>query len=124
MLGIPIDYNSELWEKARDACGGTDELLFAKYFEEQYNLLTRIKPLVVGHFDVIRLWAPDKMVKLSQWPSVWKKILQNIDTVNQYGGLFEFNSAAFRKGFDEAYPTSEIANVDLLILCISSQDRR
>jgi len=109
VLAIPIDYNVELWEKARDACGGTDELLFGKYFDEQYELLSHIQPLVVGHFDVIRLWAPDKMVQLGQWTSVWSKVLRNIDSVVQYGGLFEFNSAAFRKGFTEAYPTTEIA---------------
>jgi histidinol-phosphatase (PHP family) len=111
VMGIPIDFNVTLWEKAREACGGTDELLFEKYFDEQYELLVQLKPLVVGHFDVIRLWAPDKMVKLRQWTTVWTKVLRNIDTVIQYGGLFEFNSAAFRKGFSEAYPTSEIAEV-------------
>ena len=111
VLGIPIDYNFELWDKARTACGGTDEALFAQYFDGQYQLLSQIKPMVVGHFDVIRLWAPDKNVSFRQWPRVWEKILRNIDTVIGYGGLFELNSAAFRKGFDEAYPTSEIAKV-------------
>jgi histidinol-phosphatase (PHP family) len=111
VLGIPIDFNTELWNKAKDVCGGTDEMLFAKYFDEQYELLTQIRPLVIGHFDVIRLWAPDKMVRLRQWPTVWEKVLRNIDVVIGYGGLFELNSAAFRKGFPEAYPTSEIAAV-------------
>ena len=112
--GIPIDYNYELWQKARDACGGTDELLFSQYFDEQFDLLSQIKPLVIGHFDVIRLWAPDKMVRLGQWPSVWTRVIRNIDTVIRYGGLFEFNSSALRKGFEEAYPTSEIATVTTL----------
>lgn len=116
VLGIPIDYNSALWEKAREACGGSDELLFAKYFDEQYDLLVQVKPLVIGHFDVIRLYSPDKMVRLSQWPSVWTKVNRNIDTVIQYGGVFELNSAAFRKGFEEAYPTSEIAKVCFPVL--------
>ena len=113
VLGIPIDYNFESWAKARDACGSSDESLFAQYFEEQYELFFHIKPLVIGHFDVIRLWAPDKMVQLRQWPSVWEKVLRNIDLVINYGGLFEVNSAAFRKGFDEAYPTSEILQVSI-----------
>jgi histidinol-phosphatase (PHP family) len=115
VLGIPIDYNSELWEKAREACGGTDESLFVKYFDEQHDLLTQVRPFIIGHFDVIRLWAPNKMVKLSQWPSVWEKVLRNIDIVIEYGGVFELNSAAFRKGFEEAYPTSEIAKVSGLL---------
>ena len=111
VLGISIDYSPELWRKARQECGGTDELLYGQYFDEQYDLLVQVRPLVIGHFDVIRLWAPDKMVRLRQWPSVWAKVTRNIDTVIQYGGLFELNSAAFRKGFEEAYPTSEIAKV-------------
>jgi len=114
VLGIPIDYSSELWHKAKRACGGTEELLYGKYFDEQYELLIQVKPLVIGHFDVIRLWAPDKIAKLRQWPSVWDKVTRNIDAVIHYGGLFELNSAAFRKGFDEAFPTSEIAMVHYL----------
>lgn len=114
VLEIPIDYSSELWNKAKEACGGTDELLYGKYFDEQYELLIQVKPLVIGHFDVIRLWAPEKMAKLRQWPSVWAKVTRNIDTVIEYGGLFELNSSAFRKGFEEAYPTSEIAMVHYL----------
>jgi histidinol-phosphatase (PHP family) len=119
VLGISIDYDTDLWAKAQEACGGTDELLYCKYFDEQYDLLTHIKPVVIGHFDVIRLWAPDKMVRLRQWPTVWEKILRNIDVVISYGGLFELNSSAFRKGFSEAYPTSEIATVCLLLYLIN-----
>jgi HisJ family histidinol phosphate phosphatase len=119
VLGISIDYNTDLWVKAQEACGGTDELLYCKYFDEQYDLLTNIKPLVIGHFDVIRLWSPDKMVRLRQWPSVWEKILRNIDVVISYDGLFELNSSAFRKGFPEAYPTSEIATVQLTVYLIN-----
>jgi len=108
--GIPIDYDSAMWEEAAGVCGGL-EGLFAAYFDEQYELLRAVKPLVVGHFDVIRLWAPDKMVRLGQWEGVWEKVVRNIELVIEYGGAFELNSAAFRKGFDEPYPTSEIAAV-------------
>jgi histidinol-phosphatase (PHP family) len=111
VLGIPIDYNFELWDKARRACGYTDESLYARYFDEQYEVLSQIQPLVVGHFDVIRLWAPDTNVSFRYWPSVWTKILRNIDTVVEYGGVFELNSSAFRKGLREAYPGCDIAQV-------------
>ena len=120
--GIPIDYNVELWKAARTSCGGTDDALFAAYFDEQFELIREIKPLVVGHFDVIRLWAPDKMIRLSQWGgTVWSKVVRNIEQVISYGGAFELNSAAFRKGFAEPYPTSEIAAVLLPILSLASQ---
>jgi histidinol-phosphatase (PHP family) len=108
--GIPIDYNSGMWEEAAEVCGG-EEGLFGEYFDEQFELLRGVKPLVVGHFDVIRLWAPNRMVRLRQWAGVWDKVVRNIECVIAYGGAFELNSAAFRKGFDEPYPTAEIATV-------------
>lgn len=108
--GISIDYDSGMWEEAARVCGG-QEALFEEYFDEQYELLRGVKPLVVGHFDVLRLWAPDRMVRLRQWAGVWDKVVRNIEFVIEYGGAFELNSAAFRKGFEEPYPTAEIATV-------------
>jgi len=62
------------------------------------------------------------MIRLSQWKAiVWTKVMRNIKQVISYGGTFELNSAAFRKGFIEPYPTSEIAAV---LLSISSLSQR
>lgn len=108
--GIPIDYNRQKWNEAADACGSLEKL-FETYFDEQLILIDAIRPAVIGHFDVIRLWAPDPLVQLQKWPKVWEKIKRNIKLVVSYGGIFELNSAALRKGFNEPYPTEEIAKV-------------
>ncbi|KAE8365502.1 Polymerase/histidinol phosphatase-like protein [Aspergillus caelatus] len=107
-LTIPIDYDREMYVQARDLAGGTDEQLFQVYFDEQYEMLRQLKPLVVGHFDLIRLKSDDPERSFTQWPAVWERILRNLDFVASYGGLLELNSAALRKGMKEPYPKAEI----------------
>jgi histidinol-phosphatase (PHP family) len=110
-LTIPIDYDREMYVKARDLAGGSDEQLFQVYFDEQFDMLRQLKPLVVGHFDLIRLKSDDPERSFRQWPAVWERILRNLDFVASYGGLLELNSAALRKGMSEPYPKAEICKV-------------
>ncbi|KAL3262207.1 hypothetical protein ABHI18_002986 [Aspergillus niger] len=107
-LTVPIDYDRPLYEKARALAGGTDELLFEAYFDEQLGMLKQVKPVVVGHFDLIRLKSDDPDRSFQDYPRVWEKILRNLDYVAGYGGLLEVNSAALRKGMKEPYPNGEI----------------
>ncbi|KAH8430269.1 histidinol-phosphatase [Aspergillus melleus] len=107
-LTVPIDYDRPMYEKARDLAGGTDEQLFEAYFDEQLDMLRQLKPLVVGHFDLIRLKSDDPERSFRQWPGVWERILRNLDFVASYGGILELNSAALRKGMSEPYPNGEI----------------
>ncbi|RAK95457.1 histidinol-phosphatase [Aspergillus ibericus CBS 121593] len=107
-LTVPIDYDRALYEKARDLAGGTDEQLFEAYFDEQLDMLQQVKPVVVGHFDLIRLKSDDPERSFTEYPRVWAKILRNLDYVAGYGGLLELNSAALRKGMSEPYPKAEI----------------
>lgn len=108
---VPIDYDREMYEKARDLAGGSDERLFEAYFDEQLDMLQQLKPLVVGHFDLIRLKSDDPERSFKQWPGVWQRILRNLDYVAGYGGILELNSAALRKGMSEPYPKAEICKV-------------
>jgi len=118
---IPIDFDRKSWELARDACGGDIRSLFKEYFELQYKVLTKLKPIVVGHFDLIRLFCKEddfddttgfhmKDIILSRdWPEVWKLIIRNLEFVKSYGGIIEFNSAAIRKGWETPYPKLDIS---------------
>lgn len=108
---VPIDYDREMYENARDLAGSSDERLFEAYFDEQLDMLQQLKPLVVGHFDLIRLKSDDPDRSFKQWPGVWERILRNLDYVAGYGGILELNSAALRKGMSEPYPKAEICQV-------------
>jgi histidinol-phosphatase (PHP family) len=108
---IPIDYDTAMYNQARDVSGGTDERLFEDYFDSQLDMLQKLKPLVVGHFDLIRLKSADPNATFTQYPGVWEKIRRNLQFVAGYGGMLELNSAALRKGMSEPYPKGEICKV-------------
>lgn len=111
MHTVPIDFDRPMYESAREAAGGTDERLFEDYFDEQLNMLKELKPLVVGHFDLIRLKSDDMERSFKTWPGVWDRILRNLDFIASYGGMLELNGAALRKGMSEPYPKAEICKV-------------
>lgn len=111
---VPIDYDRAMYEKARDLAGGSDELLYEAYLDEQLDMLQQLRPLVVGHFDLIRLKSDDPERSFKTWPGVWAKVLRNLDFVASYGGILEINGAAIRKGMSEPYPKAEICKVRML----------
>src|SRR5690606_17912415 len=41
--GVPIDFSREMYEKARETCGGSEAGLFEVYFDRQYEILREIK---------------------------------------------------------------------------------
>lgn len=104
-----------MYAQAREVAGGTDERLFEDYFDAQLDMLQQLKPLVVGHFDLIRLKSDDPNGSLTRWPGVWAKIRRNLEFVASYGGMLELNSAALRKGMSEPYPKAEICKVDPIL---------
>lgn len=107
---IPIDFDHATYRRARDICGGTDEALFLAYFEAQYDMLTALRPVVVGHFDLIRLLSDEPDVLLHGYGDgcVWRQVCKNLEFVRGYGGLLEINSSALRKGLEDPYPRREI----------------
>ena len=52
--GVPIDYDRATFDLAIESEGSL-ELLFHKYYDEQFNMIKMVKPKVVGHFDLIRM---------------------------------------------------------------------
>jgi histidinol-phosphatase (PHP family) len=101
---IPIDFDREMYEQARDKAGGTDEKLFEDYFDAQYKMLQAFRPPVVGHFDLIRLLSDHRDAEFKNMISVWMKIQRNLEYIASYGGRLELNSAGLRKGLAEPYP--------------------
>ncbi|KAK5939716.1 hypothetical protein PMZ80_008097 [Knufia obscura] len=113
VAGVPIDYDQAGYDRARDLAGGSDEKLFEQYFGEQFEMLQALRPPVVGHLDLIRLKSANPDIDWHSMPSVWTKILRNLDFVASYGGILEINTAALRKGMAEPYPRSEICQAFL-----------
>lgn len=106
--GIPTDFSRELFEKAENQAGGTEEVM-CRYFDLQYKLMEELKPEVIGHFDVIRLYRADFEIT----DLIWEKIVRNIDLGISYGALFEINTsgASPRKKLKYPYPHKQILQV-------------
>lgn len=110
---IPIDYDSTMYQQAREKAGGSDEQLFSDYFDLQYEMLRTLRPKVVGHFDLIRLLSEEPDRDLKKWKTVWEKIERNLKVVVEQGGLLEINTSALRKELKQPYPRKEICEVFL-----------
>ena len=110
--GVPIDFSRDLYLEVRNRVeGATEERLFEEYFDLQFDMLTALRPPLVGHFDLIRLLSDQPDGAISRWPGVWRRVLRNLDLVVANGGVLEINSAGLRKGMEEPYPSAEICKV-------------
>lgn len=113
---IPIDFDITTFNRALDSCqtsklkAETFEEKFTnltdKYLDAQFTLLSSLKPEIIGHFDLFKLYHPN--FSLDPQSRLWSKLSRNVRFAIGYGALFEINSAAFRKGWETAYPGQEI----------------
>ncbi|KAI5459791.1 Polymerase/histidinol phosphatase-like protein [Mariannaea sp. PMI_226] len=112
---VPIDFDKDMYLQAKSLSGagspdpGTEERLYEDYYDLQHDMLTQLKPKVVGHFDLIRLLSDEPERDVRQWQGVWGKIVRNLKLAAEQGGWLEVNSAALRKGLAEPYPGRHIA---------------
>ncbi|KAI0672604.1 histidinol phosphate phosphatase H [Trametes maxima] len=104
---IPIDFDRETFTKALKSFSQTSlddhavmEAFLCSYFDAQYALMRRFYPEVIGHFDLCRLYNPS--LRFSEYPAALGL---------EYGALFELNVAAFRKGWDGAYPGEDVVKI-------------
>lgn len=126
---IPIDYSREMYVDAMKSAGPDEESMYARYYDQQHEMLTALEPRVVGHFDLVRLMSENPGRDVRLWKGVWEKIVRNLEVVKGYGGLLECNSSALRKGLDEPYPCRPIAEVSsppllTLFLFLSPEHRK
>lgn len=98
---LPIDMTEALYQTAAQQVGGLDAL-YCAYFDQQYELINALKPAVVGHFDLIRLFDPDYPRRLQQ-PEIWPRIRRNLERIKELDLILDFNLRALSKGAAEPY---------------------
>jgi histidinol-phosphatase (PHP family) len=97
----PIDYSAEEYLRAAAVVGSLEEL-YCRYFDQQYEMISRLKPSVVGHFDLIRIFDPGYRQRLSH-PEIARRIWRNLQLIRDLDLIMDLNLRALDKGAEEPY---------------------
>lgn len=103
---IPFDFSNSSYNEAAARCGGISGL-YTAYFDEQFEMIRELRPRVVGHMDIIRIYDPDYRSRLVE-PVVWKRIVRNLKLVKQLDLILDFNLRPLSRGEDEPYLSAPI----------------
>ncbi|MGI9536847.1 MAG: histidinol-phosphatase [Desulfocapsaceae bacterium] len=106
---INFDYSETIYDRAADSAGGLDQL-YLKYFDLQYEMIRRLKPEVVGHFDLIRIFDSGYRERLEQ-PEVVSRIRRNLELIKELDLILDFNLRALHKGASEPYICESILKI-------------
>ena len=104
---INFDFDQLHYQQAVKAAGGIHEL-YLRYFDAQHELITTLKPAVVGHFDLIRIFDSGYAKRLLE-PEIEKRIDRNLHAVKKLGLVLDLNVRAFQKGAKEPYVSQPIS---------------
>lgn len=99
--GVNFDFSPVEYARATEVCGDIDAL-YCTYFDEQLEMLQRLNPAVVGHFDLIRLYDPDYSMRLAT-PAVMQRIERNLEYMRSQNLCLDLNMRALLKGAAEPY---------------------
>lgn len=119
---VGFDLSPEAYRTAVEKAGGIDEL-YRRYFDRQYEVITRLRPQVVGHFDLVRIYDPEYRSRLAQ-ANLQEPLQRNLNAIRQLGLALDVNMRAFLKGFAEPYPAIPILEraIDLGIALLPGDD--
>ena len=96
-----FDYSKEQYDQTVKAVGGIVPL-YCKYFDLQYKMIKLLKPSVVGHFDLIRIFDPNYKERILL-PEIMERIRRNLQLIADLDLIMDFNLRSLLKGADEPY---------------------
>lgn len=105
---ICFDYSQEKYDRLTHQVGGLIPL-YCKYFDLQFEMLQVLKPFVVGHFDLIRIYDDNYKETLKN-PEIEKRIDRNLDLIKSLNLVMDYNLRPLVKGKNEPYITESILN--------------
>ncbi len=98
---ILIDGERAEFERARAACGGL-EALAIRYYQTVAEMVSTLRPEVVGHLDLIRKNAGPEAALDSA--GVRRAAERALDVVREFDCILDLNTAGYRKGIGTPYP--------------------
>jgi len=102
--GHVIDFSADATRAVAEVVGGV-EVLQTRYFDAVAELVSELRPEVVGHIDLIRKFD-GPMPSFS--PRVYRHIDTTLEAVRAVKGVLDVNCATHRRGLGPVYPLPEI----------------
>ncbi|MFH1037655.1 MAG: histidinol-phosphatase [PVC group bacterium] len=102
---IPFDYSPERYGEAAVRAGGLDGL-YCRYFDLQFEMINALRPAVVGHLDLIRIFDPDYRGRLGR-PAIGSRLRRNLDRIGELGLILDCDCRELPEG-GEPYPCRPI----------------
>ncbi len=106
-----FDYSAEQYQNTAEALGGHDAM-YCEYFDMQHEMLHHLKPAVVGHFDLVRIFDPDYRTRIEK-PAIKTRIIRNLEVIKKYDLIMDYNLRALYKGAEEPYISDTILRLAL-----------
>ena len=103
---VCFDYCQEEYDRVVALCG-SHEALYERYFDLQKDMILTLKPFVVGHFDLVRIFDPDYEKRLLT-PGIREKMIRNLKLIKSLNLVLDFNLRPLKRGEKEPYLTASI----------------
>ncbi len=100
---IIIDYKREYFEQALEACGGYERLV-VRYYQILADMVSNLRPEVIGHFDIVRKGFPIECEKELYTPRAKAAAEEALEAMRQFNCILDINTAGYRKGSPFPYP--------------------
>ncbi len=100
---LSIDESPGMYSAAVEACGGLEALL-VRYYGLVREMVEDIRPEVVAHLDLPRLFAPAGAELSTR--RIREAAESAIEAARAGGCILDLNTAAWRKGLPEPYPAA------------------
>lgn len=96
---IQIDGEKEQFDRALEKAGDL-ETLSIRYYEKVKEMVSRLRPEVVGHFDLVRKNAEGRV----DTPRIREFARAALQEVARQEAILDLNTAGYRKGLETPYP--------------------
>ena len=98
--GTSVDMSPELTARVAEEVGGRDALA-RLYFELVAEMVERLRPEIIGHFDLIRKFEGPGA---GFGRETWRHIERALEAVRSAGAILDVNAAPVRRKLGPVYP--------------------
>jgi histidinol-phosphatase (PHP family) len=119
--GIIIDYTRDRFDRAVAAQGGLEGLAL-RYYDIAAEMVSTLRPEVVGHLDLVRRHGGDDPAL--ETPRVRERARAVLALMKEHDAILDINTAGYRKGLGTPYPAPWLLEAarDLGVACCFGDD--